>query len=50
VTVVSDPVTDRKHLVRGDRIPGGIEGTSRQAASLHGRGHVPIILLLSDFR
>jgi hypothetical protein len=50
VTVVSDPVTDRKHLVRGDRIPGGVEGTSRQAASLHGRGHVPIILLLSDFR
>jgi hypothetical protein len=50
VTVVSDAVTDRKHLVRGDRIPGGIEGASRQAASLHGRGHAPIILLLSDFR
>jgi len=50
VTVVGYAVTDRKHLVRGNRIPGGIEGASRQAASLHGRGHAPIILLLSDFR
>lgn len=32
VTVVGDAVTHGKHLVRGDRIAGGIEGTSGQTA------------------
>jgi hypothetical protein len=41
---VADPVTYTKNLVRWDCIPGSIEGASRQAASLYGRGHVPIIL------
>jgi hypothetical protein len=42
---MADSVANGKNLVRRDRIPGGIEGTCRQAASLNGRGHVPIILL-----
>jgi hypothetical protein len=50
VTVVAHPVTHGKNLVRGDRIPGGIEGTSRQATALHRRGHAPIILLFDNFR
>jgi len=50
VAVVADAVTHGEDLVRRDRIPGGIEGTGRQAASLHGWGHVPIILPLRDFR
>jgi hypothetical protein len=36
VTVVSDAVTHGKHLIRRDRIAGGIEGTSGQSAP--GRG------------
>jgi hypothetical protein len=50
VAVVGDAVTHAKHLVRRDRIPGGIEGTGGQAAALHGRGHIPIILPSRRFR
>jgi hypothetical protein len=32
VTIVSDAVTHGEHLVRRDRIAGGIEGTSGQSA------------------
>jgi hypothetical protein len=50
VAVVADTVTHTKDLVRWDRIPGSIEGASRQAASLYGRGHIPIILPVKGFR
>jgi hypothetical protein len=50
MTVVADAVTYGKDLIRRDRISRGIEGASRQATSLHGRGHVPIILLPNGFR
>jgi hypothetical protein len=50
VTVVADTVTDAKHLVRRNGIPGSVEGASRQAASLYGRGHAPIILPVRGFR
>jgi hypothetical protein len=50
VTVVANTVTDGENLVRRDRIPCCIEGTSRQAAALHRRGHTSIILLISGFR
>jgi hypothetical protein len=36
VTVVSDAVTHGKHLVRRDRVAGGIEGTSGQSAPWRG--------------
>lgn len=32
VPVVGDTVTDGKHLIRWDRVAGGIEGTSGQSA------------------
>jgi len=50
VTVMADAVTHGKHLVRRDRISGGIEGAGGQATPLHRRGHVPIILLQKGFR
>jgi len=36
VAVVCNSVTHGKHLVRWDRIPGGIEGTCGQTAALRG--------------
>jgi hypothetical protein len=42
---MGDAITHGEYLIRRDRIPGGVEGTCRQATTLHGWGHVPIILL-----
>jgi hypothetical protein len=50
VAVMGDAITDGKHLVRWDRIAGGIEGTCGQTAAGRRWGHTPIILLLGGFR
>jgi len=50
MAVMRNTVTHCEHLVRRDRVPGGIEGAGRQAAALRRRGHAPIILLLITFR
>jgi hypothetical protein len=50
VAVVADAVTHSEHLVRRDRISGGIEGAGGQTTPLHRRGHVPIILLQKGVR